>query len=175
MPVLWLPGEWPTTNQALSSSRADGWYHGYKKRAGLNPRTGPAYSYAQYAQDRAEAAAFHAMVLRRKWAPVGEVGLWFWLFGRTARADAADSWAIAAKWATDGMVAAKLLQDDRRAVRWSGGRSVKSASEGRAVSERLGWVWSGWRPGLAVEIVELADDAVHCPPWAQPKARPCEP
>jgi hypothetical protein len=170
---LWLPGDWPTTNRALDMARADGHYQGYRRGARLAGTRGPAYSYAELAAARKEDATYHGMALRRVWSPVGQVGVWFWLLASSPRPDAPDSWGIAGKWALDGLVASRLLADDRRAVRWAGGRSVKSQAEGRELFLRLGRPWSGWRPGLLVELVELAEGAPeHLPPWHREGA-PC--
>jgi hypothetical protein len=161
MTALWLPGIWPTTNDALDLQRADGFYQGVRKAMGYASTGTPKQSYAQYAKWGRAVARTEGIRLRQSgWVPRGMVALHFTLVAASKRPDR-DAWTLAGKWATDGLVDARALPDDRDSVGLTSGRVVRREEEAVALFDRWNWQWRGLRPGLAVEILDL-DEPVLC-------------
>ena len=146
--VVLVPGDWPTTNQALDLARAAGWYSGRRAAEGWRRGDRAPRTLAAEAKTRRMVVAAYAKAARL--VPVAEpVTVTVVLRARSGRPDP-DAWTWAGKVALDGLTDAGVVPSDLRDV-WSvAGRVVPSAEEWQRVLGRLGLPAAG--PGLVVVL-----------------------
>ena len=150
---LWLPGDFPSTNEMLELARAEGFSRGlrhYERSKGKRQTPIHRPHANRIASIRAHAAA-HA---RKYLEPIPAerwVRLAFFLIGHP-RYDA-DAWYLSAKPIADGLQDAGVIGNDAADVHSTEGRCVKSAEEAAALAgaERVGARWGGG-PGMLVEV-----------------------
>jgi hypothetical protein len=162
MTVLHVPGDWPCTNHALSLLRSEGSYMGRRAGtalAGVKPRAN-ALGYAALAKQCRERVFWEAK--RQRVKHLGLVGVSVYLLPVSVKPDP-DAWSIVGKWAVDGLADANAIGNDRWSVAWTHGRCLRSAEEARALWARHGWAWTGWRPGLVIELHDLQGEDIR--PW----------
>jgi len=153
---LWMPGDWPTTNQLLDLARATGYYEG---RAALLPserRKRPARSYNQTLQKLRDATILAARA-RKLFTVTQRVSLAFVHFG-SGRRDAS-SWYLSAKAIEDGLVEAKVLASDRFDVAVTAGTSV--AADDRLWRDRVQVLTGIDTEGKVGMFVGIGMEALH--------------
>lgn len=144
---LWIPGDWPGTNAVLDLARQAGHWSGVARALGRPARTAPISLDGQVRRAR-ELVRYTARAARLV-APPGLLDVTIYLAG-SGRLDP-DAWSAAGKWILDGLVDARVIPSDRKAIWATRGRCLQ-AGEQRALFAAWGWRYNGPAAGAAVEL-----------------------
>lgn len=157
--VLWLPGDFPSTNKLLDAQRASGFYAGAGQARGLDPRERPPLTSYSHEVSRIRTWTFaHAKrnVVRAELPRLAR--LKFIMLGR-GRYDPS-AWYLSAKAVEDGLIDARLLASDRSDVLETAGRSVTDEETARLLAEAFNVPRRARERGMIVVIEGVSDGAL---------------